>query len=120
MRALGEWRFDGQLAAEIGQPVLLVQGGASPPRLHHLVAHLATVIPNTEVATIDGENHPSCSATRPHSQSWSRTSRGDTPPDAPLLRLRRSGIGDRRPADRAGGHPERAIGPAVDGDVPIG
>lgn len=57
MRALGEWRFDGQTAAKIGQPVLLIQGGDSPPPLHRLVARLARMIPNTEVATIDGENH---------------------------------------------------------------
>lgn len=57
MPAVGEWRFDEHLAAEIGQPVLLVQGGASPPLVHRLVAHLATMIPNTEIATIDGENH---------------------------------------------------------------
>ena len=57
MRAVKEWRFDGHLAAEIGQPVLLIRGDASPPLVHRLVAHLATMIPNTETITINGENH---------------------------------------------------------------
>lgn len=57
VRALGEWRFDERVAAEIDQPVLLIQGGASPPPVHRLVARLGEMIPNTEVATIDGENH---------------------------------------------------------------
>ncbi|HEY5858286.1 MAG TPA: alpha/beta hydrolase [Aldersonia sp.] len=57
MQAVAEWPFGGHLAAEIGQPVLLVQGGASPPPVHRLVAHLATMIPHAQVATIDGENH---------------------------------------------------------------
>ena len=54
--ALGEWRFDERGAAEIGQPVLVQEGADSIP-VHRLVAHLSTMIPNTEVATVDGENH---------------------------------------------------------------
>jgi pimeloyl-ACP methyl ester carboxylesterase len=55
--AATEWGFDQEAAAAIRQPVLLVQGGASPPPVHRLVAHLAAMMPDTEVATIDGDDH---------------------------------------------------------------
>jgi pimeloyl-ACP methyl ester carboxylesterase len=55
--AVMEWRFDEEAAAAIRHPVLLVQGGASPPAVHRLVAHLAAMLPDTEVATIDGDDH---------------------------------------------------------------
>jgi pimeloyl-ACP methyl ester carboxylesterase len=55
--AVQEWRFDERAAAAIRQPALLVQGGASPPPVHRLVAHLAAMMPDSEVATIDGDDH---------------------------------------------------------------
>ncbi|HUE59750.1 MAG TPA: alpha/beta hydrolase, partial [Acidimicrobiales bacterium] len=55
--AVQEWGFDEEAAAAIRHPVLLVQGGASPPPVHRLVAHLAAMMPDTEVATIDGDDH---------------------------------------------------------------
>ena len=51
------WRFDQQVAARITQPVLLVEGGASPPPVHRLIARLARLLPNPEIATIDDEDH---------------------------------------------------------------
>jgi pimeloyl-ACP methyl ester carboxylesterase/catechol 2,3-dioxygenase-like lactoylglutathione lyase family enzyme len=53
IRAAGEWTFD----AKVDAPVLLVQGGDSPPPTHHLVAHLAGLLPDARVATVDGDNH---------------------------------------------------------------
>lgn len=55
--AIMGWQFDGQAAARIRGPVLLVQGGASPPATHRLVAHLAALLPDAEIATIDGDDH---------------------------------------------------------------
>jgi pimeloyl-ACP methyl ester carboxylesterase len=55
--AVEEWRFDAQVAAGLRAPVLLVQGGTSPPPVHRLVAHLAAMLPDAEIATIDGDNH---------------------------------------------------------------
>ena len=55
--AVQEWTFDPEAAAAIQQPVLLVQGGASAPPVHRLVAHLTAMMPDTEVATIDGDDH---------------------------------------------------------------
>lgn len=57
VRATGEWGFDEHSAAGIRPPVLLVQGGASPPPVHRLVARLASMLPDAEVASVDGENH---------------------------------------------------------------
>ncbi|GAA4554932.1 alpha/beta fold hydrolase [Pseudonocardia xishanensis] len=51
--AASRWTFD----AKVDAPVLLVQGGDSPPVTHHLVAHLAGLLPDARVATIDGDNH---------------------------------------------------------------
>ncbi len=57
MPGLGAWPFDDQVAARITQPVLQVQGGASPPPVHRLIARLARLLPDAEVSTIDGDNH---------------------------------------------------------------
>jgi pimeloyl-ACP methyl ester carboxylesterase len=55
--AILEWRFDAQAAAGLRAPVLLVQGGTSAPQVHRLVGHVAAMLPNAEIATIDGDNH---------------------------------------------------------------
>lgn len=55
--AVGGWAFDERTASRVEPPVLLVQGGASPPVLHRLVARLAGLFPQAEVATIEGEIH---------------------------------------------------------------
>lgn len=57
VRAAAEWPFDEHTAARVRPPVLLVQGGASIPPLHRLVARLAAMFPNAEVATIDDDDH---------------------------------------------------------------
>jgi pimeloyl-ACP methyl ester carboxylesterase len=57
VRAAAEWTFDEHVARRVQQPVLLVQGGASPPPVHRLVAHLAALLPDAEVATVEGDNH---------------------------------------------------------------
>lgn len=57
VRATAEWAFDEHCARRIQAPVLLVQGGASIPPVHRLVARLAALLPNAEVATIDDEDH---------------------------------------------------------------
>ena len=56
-RAMQEWTFDDDVRARVTAPTLLVQGGASPPVTHRLVAHLAATLPHAEVATIEGDNH---------------------------------------------------------------
>ncbi|GAB3833765.1 alpha/beta fold hydrolase [Dactylosporangium cerinum] len=55
--AINGWSLDRQAAARLQQPVLLIQGSASPPPFHRLVAHLAGLISGATVATIDGGNH---------------------------------------------------------------
>jgi pimeloyl-ACP methyl ester carboxylesterase len=57
IRAAAEWTFDEHSARLIQPPVLLVQGGASIPPVHRLIARLAALLPNAEVATIDDDNH---------------------------------------------------------------
>ena len=57
IRAAAEWAFDDHIARRIQSPVLLVQGGASNAVVHRLVARLATLLPDVEIATIDGDNH---------------------------------------------------------------
>jgi pimeloyl-ACP methyl ester carboxylesterase len=57
VRAATEWAFDDGSARRIHQPVLLVQGGASVPPVHRVVARLAARLPNAEVATIDDDDH---------------------------------------------------------------
>jgi pimeloyl-ACP methyl ester carboxylesterase len=54
---LNGWTFEPRAAARIEQPVLLVQGGASPPPVHRLVARVAGLLPNATVATVDGAGH---------------------------------------------------------------
>jgi pimeloyl-ACP methyl ester carboxylesterase len=57
MLAVNGWALDPEAAAHLGLPVLLVQGGASPPPVHRLIARLASRIPGATIATIDGANH---------------------------------------------------------------
>jgi pimeloyl-ACP methyl ester carboxylesterase len=55
--AVLEWSFDQTAAASVRQPVLLIQGGASPPPVHDVVALLATWLPHIDVKTVDGADH---------------------------------------------------------------
>ncbi len=55
--AMNAWTFDAADAAGIRQPVLLVQGGASPPPVHRLVARLASLLAGATIATVDGAGH---------------------------------------------------------------
>ena len=55
--AAAAWSFDDRAAAEIRVPVVLVQGGASPPPTHRLVARLAGRLADASVVTIDGDDH---------------------------------------------------------------
>jgi pimeloyl-ACP methyl ester carboxylesterase len=55
--AVNLWAFDSASAARIRQPVLLVQGGASPPPVHRLIARLATMLPHADITTLDGQDH---------------------------------------------------------------
>ena len=55
--AIMRWRFDEHTATGLRAPVLLVQGGASAPPVHRLVANVAAMLPHAEIATIDGEDH---------------------------------------------------------------
>lgn len=43
--------------ASLQSPVLLVQGGDSPPPVHRLVSHTAERIRGARITTIEGENH---------------------------------------------------------------
>ena len=55
MPAIGGWTpVD---PAGIAAPVLLVAGGESPGATHRLVARLARLLPDAQVATIAGANH---------------------------------------------------------------
>jgi pimeloyl-ACP methyl ester carboxylesterase len=55
--AANQWPFDHASAAAIRHPVLLVQGGASPPFVHRLTDHLAAMLPNADISTVDGQDH---------------------------------------------------------------
>jgi pimeloyl-ACP methyl ester carboxylesterase len=55
--AVGAWTVDPGALAGLRRPVLLIQGGDSPPPQHRLVAHLAGLIPGSTVATVAGANH---------------------------------------------------------------
>jgi pimeloyl-ACP methyl ester carboxylesterase len=57
MPAVNAWTLDPAALARVRPPVLLVQGSASPPPLHRLIAHLAGPIPDSAIATIPGANH---------------------------------------------------------------
>jgi pimeloyl-ACP methyl ester carboxylesterase len=54
---LNGWAFEPADAARIERPVLLVQGGASPPPVHRLVARVAGLLPDATIATVDGAGH---------------------------------------------------------------
>jgi pimeloyl-ACP methyl ester carboxylesterase len=51
--ALGAWRFDPAVA----RPVVLVQGADSPPPVHRLIAHLAGLLPQATVETVENAGH---------------------------------------------------------------
>lgn len=53
VQALNRWTLDPAVA----QPVLLIQGGDSPPAQHRLVTRLAGLLPDTTVATVAHSNH---------------------------------------------------------------
>jgi pimeloyl-ACP methyl ester carboxylesterase len=53
--AMARWT-PGDLS-RLASPVLLVQGGASPPATHRLVTRLARALPDARVGTIPGANH---------------------------------------------------------------
>jgi pimeloyl-ACP methyl ester carboxylesterase len=55
--AVREWSFAASDASRISQPVLLVQGGASPPIVHGIVAGLAEMLPSAETTTALGADH---------------------------------------------------------------
>jgi pimeloyl-ACP methyl ester carboxylesterase len=55
--AINAWTFDPAALTHLNPPVLLIQGGASPPPVHRLIAHLAGLIPNATIATIADANH---------------------------------------------------------------
>jgi pimeloyl-ACP methyl ester carboxylesterase len=57
MPAFGTWTFGPEVASGLRQPVLLVQGGDSPPPVHRLTARLAGLLPDATVTTIDGADH---------------------------------------------------------------
>jgi len=55
--AVLEWAFGATAAADINQPALVVQGGASPPIVHDVAARLAGWLPNAELTTVEGADH---------------------------------------------------------------
>ena len=55
--AVDAWTFEPAAAAGLGQPVLLVQGNASPPPVHRLIARLAGLIPDATIAGVDRADH---------------------------------------------------------------
>ncbi|MCA2216009.1 alpha/beta fold hydrolase [Jidongwangia harbinensis] len=55
--AVRAWTVDPAVLARLPQPVLLVQGSASPPLVHRLVTHLAGLLPHATVATVPGGDH---------------------------------------------------------------
>lgn len=55
--AVREWSLAASEASRISQPVLLVQGGASPPIAHGIVARVAQMLPNAEITTVPGADH---------------------------------------------------------------
>jgi pimeloyl-ACP methyl ester carboxylesterase len=55
--AVAAWTLDRAAFARLSAPVLLVQGGASPPLVHRLVSHLADRTPTATIATIPGAGH---------------------------------------------------------------
>lgn len=57
MPAVLDWPFDAVAASCIRQPVLVVQGGNSPPPVHEAMTQLAGWLPNATVETIPGSDH---------------------------------------------------------------
>jgi pimeloyl-ACP methyl ester carboxylesterase len=55
--SVGAWHIDEELASRIGQPVHLVAGGDSPPFTHHLIDHLAGMLPDAHSTVIPGHSH---------------------------------------------------------------
>jgi pimeloyl-ACP methyl ester carboxylesterase len=55
--AVNAWTLGPAAVANLEQPVLLVQGGASPPPVHRLIARLAGLLPDATIATMDGADH---------------------------------------------------------------
>jgi pimeloyl-ACP methyl ester carboxylesterase len=51
--AVAGWTFD----PAVTRPVLLIQGGDSPPPVHRLIAHVARRLPESSVVTLDNANH---------------------------------------------------------------
>lgn len=77
MPAIGGWTpVD---PAGIAAPVLLVAGGESPGATHRLVARLARLLPDAQVATIAGANHL-LPLTHPAGLADLTTSRSAAPP----------------------------------------
>lgn len=57
VRAVQEWALPDADAMRVTSPVLLVQGGASPPVVHALVSGLAGRLPDAEIATVECADH---------------------------------------------------------------
>lgn len=55
--AIREWSLAASETSRISQPVLVVQGGASPPIVGGIVSHLAGMLPNAEITTAHGADH---------------------------------------------------------------
>lgn len=55
--AVQEWTFDAAAASRITHPVVFVQGGASPPMVHGIVARLAGMLGNAQTVTVEGADH---------------------------------------------------------------
>jgi pimeloyl-ACP methyl ester carboxylesterase len=51
--AVGAWTFD----PAVTRPGLLIQGADSPPPVHRLIAHLAGLLPESAVVTVDHADH---------------------------------------------------------------
>lgn len=54
--AVASWTVDADALAALDRPVLLVQGGSSPPPVHRLVSWTAQLL-DADIVTIDGDNH---------------------------------------------------------------
>jgi pimeloyl-ACP methyl ester carboxylesterase len=54
---VGQWTLDDDHAAAIDVPVVLVQGGDSPPPVHRLVERTAARLADATVVTVPGDDH---------------------------------------------------------------
>jgi pimeloyl-ACP methyl ester carboxylesterase len=54
---VGQWTLDDDRAAAIDAPVVLVQGGDSPPPVHRLVERTAARVGGATVITVEGDDH---------------------------------------------------------------